>query len=105
MSGEDTPRNALPMGAAVSPGIARLQTLHRRSLEDPEGYWQEASRPLHFATRSGPAFEATEEPPYGRWFRNWTTNLSFNCLDRWIETGRRHKVALAFEGEPGDRRN
>ncbi len=43
-------------------------------------------------------------PPHARWFIGGRTNLSYQCLDRNLEQ-RADKIALRFEGEPGDTRN
>ena len=32
------------------------------------------------------------------------TNVSYNCLDRHLTTPRKNKVAILWEGEPGDQR-
>ena len=42
--------------------------------------------------------------PFYRWFVGGKTNLSYNCLDRHLDSPTRHKAALVWEGEPGDRR-
>lgn len=41
--------------------------------------------------------------PQIRWFEGGTLNASYNCVDRHVEAGSGDKVALFFEGEPGDR--
>jgi acetyl-CoA synthetase len=101
-----TPRPAetLPTGARISPGIERIQEINREALEHPNEFWRKVASELYFPERIGPAFEATREPPFGRWFPKWRTNLSYNCLDRWIGTDRQHQVAFHWEGEPGDQR-
>src|SRR5699024_1239872 len=38
------------------------------------------------------------------WYQDGTLNVAENCLDRHIAAGHGDKVALYFEGEPGDRR-
>ena len=43
------------------------------------------------------------EAPFFRWFTDGSLNLSYNCLDRHLESGG-DKVAYYWEGEPGDRR-
>jgi acetyl-CoA synthetase len=43
-------------------------------------------------------------PPHAKWFVGGKLNASVNCLDRHVATARRNKVALLWEGEPGDRR-
>jgi acetyl-CoA synthetase len=42
--------------------------------------------------------------PHAKWFVGGKLNASVNCLDRHVRTERRNKVALLWEGEPGDRR-
>jgi acetyl-CoA synthetase len=44
------------------------------------------------------------KPPHAKWFVGGKLNASVNCLDRHVRTARRNKVALLWEGEPGDRR-
>ncbi len=43
------------------------------------------------------------EAPFFKWFTDGSLNLSYNCLDRHLESGG-DKVAYYWEGEPGDRR-
>ncbi len=42
--------------------------------------------------------------PYAKWFIGGELNVAYNCLDRHVEAGRGDKVAIHFEGEPGDGR-
>lgn len=44
------------------------------------------------------------EPPFVQWFVGGKINISHNCLDRHLNTWRRNKAALIWEGEPGDSR-
>ena len=100
----EPPRHVLPTTRMISPGILRVQELNRRALEDPDGFWRPVASELSWFDRQGPLFEPLEDPPFGRWFPDWSTNLAYNCLDRWLESPRRHKVAFYWEGEPGDHR-
>ncbi len=43
-------------------------------------------------------------PPHAKWFVDGKLNASVNCLDRHVNSATRNKVALLWEGEPGDRR-
>jgi acetyl-CoA synthetase len=63
------------------------------------------------AKRSGRARQVNffHGPPPGtapdsRWFVGGRLNVSHNCLDRHVEAGRGDKVAIHWEGEPGDTR-
>ena len=40
--------------------------------------------------------------PDAKWFVGGTLNVSYNCLDRHVEAGLGDRVALLWEGEPGD---
>ena len=44
------------------------------------------------------------ERPYAKWFIGGELNASVNCVDRHVTAGRGDKVAIQFEGEPGDSR-
>jgi len=42
--------------------------------------------------------------PYAKWFEGGTLNVAHNCLDRHVNAGNSGKVAIHWEGEPGDTR-
>ncbi|MFM7152460.1 MAG: acetate--CoA ligase, partial [Gemmataceae bacterium] len=42
--------------------------------------------------------------PHCKWFEGGQLNVSVNCLDRHVESHRRDKPAIIWEGEPGDSR-
>jgi acetyl-CoA synthetase len=42
--------------------------------------------------------------PFAKWFVGGRLNASVNCVDRHVAAGRGDKVAIHFEGEPGDTR-
>jgi acetyl-CoA synthetase len=43
--------------------------------------------------------------PFAQWFVGGTLNASVNCVDRHVAAGRGDRVAIHFEGEPGDTRS
>ncbi len=43
-------------------------------------------------------------PPFAKWFVGGRLNVAYNCLDRHLEAGRGDKVAIHWEGEPGETR-
>ncbi len=44
------------------------------------------------------------EAPFAKWFVGGTINAAYNALDRHVEAGLGDRVAIHFEGEPGDTR-
>ena len=78
------------------------ERLYRESLEDPERFWGEAARELHWFKPWDKVLDW--KAPHAKWFVGGKTNLAYNCLDRHLATWRRNKAAIIWEGEPGDRR-
>ena len=88
--------------AAAVKSIAEYEALYRRADQDPEGFWGECARDLTWFKPFGKVLEWNF--PFAKWFVGGELNASFNCLDRHLNTARRNKVALIWEGEPGDTR-
>ena len=79
---------------------AAYDTMYRRSVEEPEAFWAEAAGELEWfapwrAVSEGEAQETT-------WFPGGKINLCYNCVDRHALGAKQDKVALLWEGEPGE---
>ena len=84
-------------------GMDGYLELYRRAEQDPEEFWGEiAEREIHWFEKWSHVLEWN--PPFARWFAGAKTNVSYNCLDRHLTTHRKNKVAILWEGEPGDQR-
>ncbi|MBS3773364.1 MAG: acetate--CoA ligase [Candidatus Thermoplasmatota archaeon] len=69
--------------------------------EDYESFWAEqADELIDWYEKWDTVLEA--EPPYYKWFINGKLNVSYNCLDRWIENGDGDRLAYIWEGEEGE---
>ncbi|HZQ42401.1 MAG TPA: acetate--CoA ligase [Acidobacteriaceae bacterium] len=79
---------------------AEYERLYRRSVDDPEGFWAEAAGELEWFRPWNKVIEG--EGPETKWFVGGRFNLSHNCVDRHAKSSRRDKVALLWEGEPGE---
>jgi acetyl-CoA synthetase len=79
---------------------AEYERLYRRSVEDPEGFWAEAASELEWFAPWNAVIEG--DGPETRWFTGGRLNLAHNCVDRHALDGRKDKVALLWEGEPGE---
>jgi acetyl-CoA synthetase len=85
-------------------GIEGYRALYDRAASDPEGFWGElAESRLHWFERWTEVLD-WKNPPFAKWFVGGKTNVSYNCLDRHVESGRGEKIAILWEGEPGDTR-
>ena len=84
--------------ANAQPGI------HEEAEADWLGWWEQQAR-QRITWFSEPTVVLDDaNPPFYRWFSDGTLNLSYNCLDRHVESGGGDKVAYHWIGEPGDTR-
>jgi acetyl-CoA synthetase len=69
---------------------------------DRLGFWEVQANRLDWTTQWTQTLEWT--PPFAKWFVGGQLNASVNCVDRHVAAGNGAKVAIHFEGEPGDSR-
>ncbi|MFT4235666.1 MAG: acetate--CoA ligase, partial [Microbacterium sp.] len=78
--------------------------LYAEAKEDRLEFWATQARELlHWHT---PFTETLDwsNPPFAKWYGDGELNVAYNCLDRHVEAGNGDRVALLWEGEPGDSR-
>src|SRR5580704_8329603 len=80
--------------------LADYEELYARSIADPEAFWAEVAKELHWFSPWTKTLEWNE--PWAKWFVGGKTNISYNCLDRHVQAGRQNKTAIIWEGEPGE---
>jgi acetyl-CoA synthetase len=71
--------------------------------EDRLGFWAEQARRLDWETAPTQTLDWSN-PPFAKWFADGRLNVAYNCVDRHVEAGHGDRVAIHFEGEPGDSR-
>jgi acetyl-CoA synthetase len=71
--------------------------------DDRLGFWAEQARALHWHTPFTRTLDWSDAP-VARWFDDGALNVAYNCLDRHVEAGLGDRVAIHWEGEPGDTR-
>ena len=77
-------------------------SIYEAAARNPEAYWAKQAESLHWFQKWNKVLDW--DPPRAKWFVGGKINISYNCIDRHIDTPRRNKAALVWEGEPGDRR-
>jgi len=84
-------------------GLSSLAELQRRSIQDPEWYWDAVSRDLgfHWFTPYRRVLDTSRGIAWARWFEGGRLNLSDNCVDRHVAAGRGAKAAVIAEAEDG----
>ncbi len=77
----------------------QYQAMYQRSIDDPEGFWAEQAN--QFITWFKPWDKVLDwdfTKGHIRWFDGAKVNVSYNCLDRHLET-RADQVAIIWEGD------
>ena len=76
--------------------MGRFDELHRRSIEDPEGFWGEAAQAIDWVEPWTKVLDDSDKPYY-RWFSGGRLNTCYNCLDRHVDGGRAEQAALIYD--------
>ena len=79
--------------------------LHDRAAADRLRFWSDqATERVSWAHAPTETLDWSDAP-FARWFADGTLNVAYNCLYRHVEAGNGDRVALHWEGEPGDSRS
>jgi acetyl-CoA synthetase len=84
-------------------GITTLAELHRRSVADPEWYWDAVVRDLgvRWTTPYTRVLDTSRGVAWPVWFPGGRLNFTDNCVDRHLDAGRGAKPAIVWEGDDG----
>ncbi len=81
--------------------VKEYDKLYKRSIKDREGFWAEQAETLDWYKKWDKVLDESKKPFY-KWFKGGKTNIVQNAIDRHLKTWRRNKIAIIWEGEPGD---
>ncbi|CRK53713.1 acetyl-CoA synthetase [Rhodococcus sp. RD6.2] len=71
---------------------------------DRLAFWDTQAKRLDWATPWTQVLDWSDAP-VAKWFVGGSLNVAYNCVDRHVEAGNGDRVAIHFEGEPGDSRS
>ncbi|SOD63204.1 acetyl-coenzyme A synthetase [Streptomyces zhaozhouensis] len=97
----ETRRFAPPAEVAAAANVTAAD--YEAAAEDRLGYWAEQARRLTWEREPTETLDWSN-PPFAKWFADGRLNVAYNCVDRHVEAGHGDRVAIHFEGEPGDSR-
>ncbi|HEX2393798.1 MAG TPA: acetate--CoA ligase [Bacteroidales bacterium] len=83
--------------------VLEYENMYRYSVKNREKFWAEQAEKLHWFKKWDKVLDASN-PPFFKWFVEGKTNIVYNAIDRHQHTAIRNKLALIWEGEPGDLR-
>ncbi len=79
------------------------QATYDAAAADRLAFWDDQAQQLQWETPWSQTVDWSDAP-FARWFVDGTLNVAVNCVDRHVAAGRGSRVAIHFEGEPGDTR-
>ncbi len=82
--------------------LEEYERIYKEAKDNPKKFWAGVAEELHWFKKWDKVLEWNA--PWAKWFVGGQINLSYNCLDRHVQTWRRNKAAIIWEGEPGDTR-
>jgi acetyl-CoA synthetase len=86
--------------SAYIKSLEDYERIYRESVEQPEKFWGRIAGELHWFKHWDKVLEWKN--PWAKWFVGGQINLSYNCLDRHVQTARKNKAAIIWESEPGE---
>src|SRR2546421_1593387 len=102
----ETARNANIAAYMKSKGFENYEdyeSFYQWSLANREEFWNDMAKELHWFEPWQTTFEWTDKP-FFKWFSNGKFNAAYNCLDRYMDTPVRTKVAYYWEADDGTTR-
>ena len=86
--------------AAHVKSMDEYDRMYNEAAADPEAFWAKQAEELHWFKKWDTVLEWDE--PFAKWFVGGKINIAYNCLDRHLDTWRRNKAAIIWEGETGE---
>ncbi len=88
----------------MAAGAVATAELYEQASADRLAFWADQARDVVSWSTDFTETLDWSEAPFARWFVGGTLNVAYNCVDRHVENGLGDRVAIHFEGEPGDTR-
>jgi acetyl-CoA synthetase len=92
-----------PPPAEISANANVKADAYEQAGADRLAFWASQADRLTWAKKWDQVLDWSN-PPFARWFVGGELNIAYNCVDRHVEAGHGDKVAIHWEGEPGDSR-
>ena len=100
--------SSLPFNDRVYPGKmdknaqrTLLKAEWEKSIENPQEYWAEKAKAIDWFKTWDKVLDDSNKPFY-KWFAGGVLNISYNALDRHLNTPKKNMLAYIWEGEDGE---
>ncbi len=95
------PPKELVKGAYIK-SFKEYKDLYKKSVDSPDVFWAERAKEIHWFKKWTKVYEGDFKKAKFKWFVNGKLNVSYNCLDRHMDTPNKNKAAIIWEGENGE---
>ena len=93
-----------PSKQIIKHANAKCEKLYKSADEDYEGFWAREAKNLKWFKKWSQVLDDSNKP-FFKWFTGGKTNICYNCLDVHLDSAKRNKLALIWEGEKGEFRS
>jgi acetyl-CoA synthetase len=104
---EKTIEDLLTEGRTFTPGKKlrknaniKNESIYKKAARDREKFWANFAKELDWFKKWRKVLKW--KVPHSKWFIGGKLNVSYNCLDRHINTARKNKAAIIWEAESGE---
>src|SRR3989338_3189101 len=80
--------------------MQEYSSIYKNSIENPEAFWAEKALQLDWFKKWDIVLR--NDQGFFKWFEGGYLNVSNNCLDRIIKSGKKDKIAFIWEAESGE---
>jgi acetyl-CoA synthetase len=77
----------------------QYQKMYQDSVENPEAFWGKQAERMHWFKKWEKVKETDFDTANIKWYLGGKINVSFNCLDRHLNSARKNQAALIWESD------
>ncbi len=82
--------------------LKQYKEIYKKSIKNPDAFWAKMAKEfLHWNKKWTKVSEWDFTKPSVKWFINGKLNVSYNCIDRHLNSYKRNKAAIIWEGDDG----
>ncbi|MBB5158848.1 acetate--CoA ligase [Saccharopolyspora phatthalungensis] len=96
-----TESRTFPPSQEFSAQANATSALYTEAAADREAFWAKQAERLDWDTKWDQVLDWSDAP-FAKWFVGGRLNVAYNCVDRHVQAGHGDRVAIHWEGEPGD---
>ncbi|HMV42756.1 MAG TPA: acetate--CoA ligase [Leptospiraceae bacterium] len=82
--------------------LKEYQKLYNESIKSPQSFWKKQAERLTWFTPPKKILTANFAEAKVKWFEGGKLNVSYNCLDRHLNSSLKNKAAIIWESDSGE---